>query len=71
VNLHLSPDCQRAYAERIYYSPTIRNLELPPDLSAKLIMGEEAVRKLVDFDWDVVIANQARWSSRFTREIAG
>lgn len=71
VNLHLSPDCQRAYAERIYYSPTIRNLELPADLSAKLIMGEEAVRKLVDFDWDVVIANQARWSSRFTREIAG
>lgn len=71
VNLHLSPECQRAYAERTYYSPTISNLTLPPDLAAKLVMGEEAVRKLVDFDWDVVIANQARWSSRFTREIAG
>ena len=57
VNLHLSPECQRAYAERIYYSPTIRNLELPA--------------KLVDFDWDVVASNEARWSSRFTREIAG
>jgi putative spermidine/putrescine transport system substrate-binding protein len=71
VNLHLSPECQRAYAERIYYSPTVRNVEFPPDLAAKLILGEEAVGKLVDFDWDVVIANQARWSSRFTREIAG
>lgn len=71
VNLHLSPECQRAYAERIYYSPTIRNLELPPQLASKLIIGEEAVSKLVDFNWDVVTANQARWSSRFTREIAG
>ncbi|WP_198369032.1 extracellular solute-binding protein [Roseomonas rosulenta] len=71
VNLHLSPECQRAYAERIYYSPTIRNLTLPPELTAKLVMGEDSVGKLVDFDWDVVIRNQPRWSSRFTREIAG
>jgi putative spermidine/putrescine transport system substrate-binding protein len=71
VNLHIAPDCQRAYAERTYYSPTIRNLELPPDLAAKLIMGEEAVRKLVDFDWDVVTRNLQRWTSRWTREIVG
>lgn len=71
VNLHLGPDCQRAYAERIYYSPTVSNVEFPPDLAAKLILGEAAVRRLVDFDWDVVNANQSRWSSRFTREIAG
>lgn len=71
VNLHLSPECQRAYAERIYDSPTIRNLALPPDLTAKLVMGEDAIGRLVDFDRDVVIRNQPRWSSRFTREIAG
>ncbi len=71
VNLHLSPECQTAYAQQTYYSPTIRNITLPPELAAKLIMGEEAVAKLIDFDWDVVIRNQARWSSRFTREIAG
>jgi putative spermidine/putrescine transport system substrate-binding protein len=71
VNLHLSPECMTAYAERTYYSPTIRNVTFPPELAAKLVLGEEAVKKLVDFDWDVVIGNQARWSSRFTREIAG
>ncbi|PZW46643.1 putative spermidine/putrescine transport system substrate-binding protein [Humitalea rosea] len=71
VNLHLSPACQRAYAERIYYSPTVNNVELPPELAAKLVMGPAAVDKLVDFDWDLVIRNQARWSNRFTREIAG
>lgn len=71
VNLHLSPECQRAYAERTYYSPTIRNIELPADLAAKLIIGEEAVRKLVDFDWDVVTRNLQRWTGRWTREITG
>ena len=71
VNLHLSPECQTAYAEQTYYSPTIRNITLPPELAAKLVMGEEAVSSLVDFDWDVVSRNQGRWSSRFTREIAG
>jgi putative spermidine/putrescine transport system substrate-binding protein len=71
VNLHLSPECQKVYAERIYYSPTITNLTLPPELAAKLVMGEEQVKKLVDFDWDVVARNEPRWSSRFTREIAG
>jgi putative spermidine/putrescine transport system substrate-binding protein len=71
INLHLSPECQRRYAEEIYYSPTVRNVDLPADLAAKLIMGDEAVHKLVDFDWDTVIANQSRWSSRFAREITG
>jgi putative spermidine/putrescine transport system substrate-binding protein len=71
VNLHLSPECMTAYAERTYYSPTVRNVTFAPELAAKLVLGEENVRKLVDFDWDVVIGNQARWSSRFTREIAG
>jgi len=71
VNLHLAEPCQRAYAERIYYSPTVNNVTFPAELAAKLVLGQEAVGKLVDFDWDVVIRNQPRWSSRFTREIAG
>jgi putative spermidine/putrescine transport system substrate-binding protein len=71
VNLHLSPECQQAYAQQIYYSPTVKNVTFAPELAAKLILGEEAVSKLVDFNWDLVIQNQPRWSSRFTREIAG
>ena len=70
VNLHPSPACQRAYAERILYSPSVRNADLPDGLAAKVTIGD-AVGRLVDFDWDVVTRNQPRWSSRFTREIAG
>jgi len=71
VNLHLSPDCMTAYAEEIYYSPTVRNVNVPAELASKLVLGEAAVERLVDFDWDLVAANEARWTQRFNREIAG
>ncbi len=70
INLHLSPACQLEYARTIYYSPTVTNVDIPADLAPKLVRGD-AVARLVDFDWDVVIRNQPRWSSRFSREIAG
>jgi putative spermidine/putrescine transport system substrate-binding protein len=39
-------------------------------LAPKLVLGAD-VNKLVDFDWDHVIAQQAAWTTRFNREIAG
>ena len=59
-----------AYAQQIYYSPTVKNIAIPADLQPKLVLGPD-VAKLVDFDWDVVIRNQPAWTSRFNREIAG
>jgi putative spermidine/putrescine transport system substrate-binding protein len=70
INLHLSEPCMLAYAREIYYSPTVSNITVPEDLKPKLILGDQ-VDRLVDFDWDVVIANQAQWGARFDREIAG
>lgn len=71
VSLHLTADCQRAYAEEIYYGPTNKTVELSGELAEKCIYGEEDVANLVDFDWDEVIGKQAEWSARFNREIAG
>jgi putative spermidine/putrescine transport system substrate-binding protein len=70
INLHLSEPVMMAYAEETYYSPTVKNLTIPDELKPKLILGED-VDRLVDFDWDHIIENQARWSTRFNREIAG
>ena len=70
INLHLSPECMLAYARETYYSPTVNNVTIPPDLAPKLI-GPKDAAKLVDFNWDVVIANQRAWTTRFNREIAG
>ncbi len=71
ISLHLGEACQRAFAEEMYYSPTNRTVTLTPELQRKTVYGEAAVRSLVDFDWDRIIAQQAAWTSRFNREIAG
>jgi len=70
VNLHLSEPCMLAYAEKIYYSPTVSNITVPEALKPKLVLGDD-VAKLVDFDWDTIIANKDKWQARFDREIAG
>ncbi|WP_293854707.1 extracellular solute-binding protein [uncultured Alsobacter sp.] len=70
INLHLSEPCMLAYANEIYYSPTVKNLNIPDALKSKLVLGSD-VDKLVDFDWDLVIKNQPAWTNRFNREIAG
>ncbi|WP_290690796.1 MULTISPECIES: ABC transporter substrate-binding protein [unclassified Haematobacter] len=70
INLHLSEACMTAYAERLYYSPTVSNVTLPADLASKLVTGNE-VATLVDFDWDYINANRSKWQSIFDREIAG
>lgn len=69
VNLHLEPATMLAYAEEIYYSPTITNFETPPELEGKIITGGD-VTNLVDFDWDYINAHRAEWQSKFDREIA-
>ena len=71
VNLHLSPACQEAYAKTLFYGPTNRKTVLEPALAKRVVYGDNDVKKLLDFDWDLVIRNQAVWSNRFSREIAG
>ena len=70
VSLHIAEPCQKAYAEETYYGPTIKSLQLPPELAAKCVYGPADVAQLIDFDWDHVIGQQAAWTSRFNREIA-
>ena len=70
INLHLSEEVMLAYAEQLYYSPTIDDITLPPELQGK-VLGAGDVGQLVDFDWDYINANRAEWQQRFDREIAG
>lgn len=70
INLHLEPETMLAYAREIYYSPTVDNVEIPPELQGKVISGGD-VSSLVDFDWDYINAHRAEWQAKFDREIAG
>lgn len=70
INLHLGAPCLTAYARQTYYSPTVDNIAMPPDLAPKLIGPADAAR-LVRFDWEAVMGNQRAWTQRFNKEIAG
>jgi putative spermidine/putrescine transport system substrate-binding protein len=70
INLHLSPSCMQAYADQMYYSPTVNNAGIAPLLAPKLISTADT-SKLVNFDWQAVTGSQRAWTARFNREIAG
>ncbi len=56
--------------DQTYYSPTVNNANIPPALASKLVSPQDAA-KLVNFDWQLVMANQRAWTARFNKEIAG
>lgn len=68
VNLHLSTPCLEAFARDIYYSPTMRDVPIPPFLRSR-ILDEEDVAKLIDFDWEIVSQSQPKWLARFNRAV--
>ncbi|MET3924199.1 extracellular solute-binding protein [Devosia sp. 2618] len=70
VNLHLSEPCMQAYMREAYYSPTVTNVAVPDDLKGKLLTPEQ-IQRMPNLDWEYIASQQAAWSSRFNREIAG
>lgn len=70
INLHLSTPCMEAFAREIYYSPTVRDVPIPPFLGSRILDGAE-VNKLIDFDWEIVAQSQPKWVVRFNRAISG
>jgi putative spermidine/putrescine transport system substrate-binding protein len=69
INIHLSQDCQEAYAEVLKYGPTNKTIKLSPELASKVVYGEAAVAKLYALNNPMVTANQSKWADRWNKEI--
>lgn len=65
----VSPDIQAAFAKQYGSGPTNRNTRLDPDVSAKVIFGEDQVKQLVALDWATINARRAEWTRRWQREV--
>ena len=65
----VSVDVQAAFSQKYGSGPTNRTVQLPPDLAAKVIYGEDQVRQLVAVDWDAINANRTEWTRRWQREV--
>ncbi|MFA6784635.1 MAG: ABC transporter substrate-binding protein [Sphaerochaeta sp.] len=69
INIHLSQDCQEAYAEVLKYGPTNKNVKLSENLGSKVVYGDAAVAKLYALDNASVTKNQSAWADRWNKEI--
>lgn len=69
VNFVLSNEAQAANARYTYLAPVNSEVELPPEVAAKLPVGEGVLEKLKTADWDYVTTVRPEWTRRWTREI--
>lgn len=70
VDTTLSVPYQTAFAKSLY-SPTNRNVVLPPELAAKNVMGEEHVDSIKEVPWAAVLPQRDALLDRWTREFGG
>lgn len=70
VNNTLSVPYQTAFTKGLY-SPTNRNVVVPPDLAAKLIMGERYVDSIKEAPWSALLPQRDALLDRWTREFGG
>ncbi|MGC4029714.1 MAG: extracellular solute-binding protein [Steroidobacteraceae bacterium] len=68
VNNTLSVAYQTAFAKSLY-SPTNRNVVLPPPLAAKNVMGQEHVDSIQEVDWKVVMPRRDKLMDQWRREL--
>jgi len=65
----VSTEVQAAFSRQYGSGPTNRNTQLPPEVAAKVIYGEDQVRELVSMDWNTINANRTEWTRRWQREV--
>jgi len=69
VNFVLSDEAQAANARHTYLSPVNSEVELDPEVAAKLPVGEGVLERLKSADWDYVTTVRPEWTQRWSREI--
>lgn len=70
IDLEISKPAQECMAEALRYTPTNSTVELPEDVAADMVYGEDAVSKLIRFDPTVIEANRSGWVDAWNRTIA-
>ena len=69
IDFSLRAEASLGWAKALRYSPTNKTVELPDDVAADVVYGEQAA-KLVSFDAAKIGANRAAWNEAWTRLIA-
>jgi putative spermidine/putrescine transport system substrate-binding protein len=68
VNYLLSDEVQKQTADRIGQAPTVKGIDMDDKLK-KLLPDEAAMQKSPTPDWAEIVARQAKWVERYTKEV--
>lgn len=69
VNFVLGAEAQAANARHTYLAPVNAEVKLPPNVAAKLPVGDGVLARLKQADWNYVTTVRPQWTQRWTREI--
>jgi len=70
VDFSLRAEAQVGWAEALRYSPTNATAELPPEVAADVLYGEEAIAGLVRFDPETINDQRPAWTDAWNRMVA-
>ncbi len=70
IDFSIRAEASRGWAMGLRYAPTNKDVKLPADVASQVAYGEEAVKKLVSFDWLKVGQLRPKWNEAWKRTIA-
>jgi putative spermidine/putrescine transport system substrate-binding protein len=70
IDMSISPEAQKCFAEALRYSPTNAKTELSPEVAADVAYGEAGVAGLIRFDPAAIEANRTAWVEAWNKAIA-
>lgn len=69
INFLMSPEVQAAFSNDFYYGPTNRTVELPDELAARVVYGEEDLEQLIVPDWAEILPRRADWANAWNEAV--
>jgi len=69
VNFYLDAAQQEAWARKIYYGPTNREVTLPREYGGRVPVGAEAIARLRFPDEDYLARHRGEWVERWNKEV--
>ncbi|TPW29243.1 ABC transporter substrate-binding protein [Martelella alba] len=70
IDMELSPEAQKCFADALRYTPTNSKTVLDPEVAADVAYGEDGVKDLIRFDPAKIEANRADWVVEWNKAIA-
>ena len=62
INLALGRKAQKDFVEEVYWGPTNKTVEVSPKARERAVIGEDAVKKLINPDWDYLVTVRSEWT---------